>query len=257
MFGIHFGSPKPAAPAAATGATPPIAALPKAPPAQTRLSPWDKEHISATLAQISKGFTSSNNFFGGLAGAATNVAEQTDAWRKAALGTTEVGGPDSSFEIHTDQYGNRTYKPITQVQQYVKDKTDREERAKNAPKPADSENWLGDTAYAVEKLPPEQRPGAWQLMLQQGKALGYDVTQAPPEYSPSFNQVAISRTIGARQGSANAATAAYRAEQGRRADEGLALRTRNTNSVIAKRSAPPSTRRGGGGLPAGFIMDNH
>lgn len=245
----------PAAPAAIVAGDSP--SLPKAPPVAKRLNPFDREHISATLAEISKGFTSSNSFLGGLSGAASNVADQTAAWRKAELGTTETGGPDSAFEIHTDQYGNRTYTPIKAVQDYVTAKDERKDKAKNAPKPGESSTALGDAAYAVSKLSPAAQPGAWRLALSQLHDQGYDVSTAPPEWSPTFASYATNRNVGARAGAQAEATASYRQEQGRRADLRFADTHRSTEQRITAsqhadargdarearlRSAPPSKK---------------
>lgn len=287
MFGIHFGNSQPSgspldpnlakkplgalsppvspqiaaaamqppvAPPAALASTPPLP-TPPASIQRKKLNMFDKEHLSATLAQISRGFTSSNNFFGGLSGAASNVADSAAAYRKAEEGTTEIGGPDNAFEIHTDKDGNRTFKRIEGVADYLTEK----KKAADAPKPADTANFIGDTMYAIEQLPEAQRPGAMQLMIQQGRQLGHDMSGVPAEYSPSFSHSMINRTIGARQGSTNEATRLYRADVNadrdaaressigfRRAADARANAAAGRSAEShrkAMRKAPPSSRR--------------
>lgn len=230
--------------------TPPASVRP------ARINPFDKEHIAKSLWEISKGFAGAHSFGEGLAGAASGVAGSVIKEREAQKGTTEIGGPDNAFEIHTDQYGNRSFKRIAEVGDYL----DEKKRRENAPKPKETAELIGDSLYAVEQLPEEQRPGAYQLLMQQAQASGHDVSWAPPEYSPTFSKAMVARTIGARQGSANEATRQYRSEVNADRDASRGIAERRANASIANsqaanaraaeshtrsmRKAPPSTRRG-------------
>lgn len=251
--------PQPAlqAPAAPQGAlSPPQLPKPPASIQRKKINPWDKQHIALALLDLSKGMASGGTFLEGLGAAGRGMAGRMYDEQKAELGSTEVGGPDNAFEIHTDADGNRTYTPIAAVTDYLDGKKKRE----NAPKPKETAELVGDSLYAVEQLPPEQRPGAYQLLIDQAKAAGHDVSWAPPEYSPTFSKAMIARTIGARQGSANAATAAQRAEMNadRDAAREASIRFREAADARARaaagrsaesharsmRAAPPSKRRG-------------
>ena len=290
MFGIHFPGHRPLSPVlnprelpplGSVGATPPYAGPPAilassqsplapaapagaltslpTPPAEVkrkRLNPFDKEHLSQSLMAISKGFAGGNGFFGGIAAGFQGIGDNLAAERKAMKGSDEIGGPDNAFRIHTDADGTQTFTPIEEVQDYLDGKTKRA----NAPKPADTANYIGDTLYAVEQLPIEQRPDAYRLMRQQAADQGHNLAGVPEEYSPTFSKAMIARTIGARQGSANAATAADRAERNadrdasREASIGFRERSNARADQAAGRSAeshrrsmrkaPPSTRRG-------------
>jgi hypothetical protein len=183
--------------------------------------------------------------------AAANIAN-----RKAELGTSEIGGPDNAFEIRTDADGNRTFKPIEGVKDYLSNK----EKAKNAPKPSETATYIGDMSYSISQLPEAQRPGAYAMMVAQGTAQGHDMSSAPPEYSPTYSQAMINQTIGARQGATNAATAAYRADVNadrdasressigfRRAADARANASAGRSAESHRRSmrkAPPSARKG-------------
>ena len=213
--------------------TAPMLPTPPASVTRKKLSPWDKEHISGTLAEISRGFAGSKDFFGGLSGAASNVADRATAITKAAKGITSVGGPDDSFEITENADGTRSYKPIAEVQSYVSGK----EKAKLAPKPGETATFVGDTMYSINQLPEPQRPGAYRIMKAQAQALGHDVSTLPDDYSGTFADAMINRTVGARQGSANAATSAYRAQVNDDRDAMRGITDRNSRSVIANRGA--------------------
>lgn len=228
--------------------------LPKA-PTKPKINPFDRAHIARYLADIGKGFAGATSFGDGLAKSFGSIADGLIDETTPKKPTVELGGPDNAFEIVTNPDGTREYKPIAAYGDYLS----KREKAKNAPKLSDSQSWIGDTAYAIEQLPEEKRAGAWQLVLQQGHEAGYDLTGVPDEYSPTFNQVAIARTIGARQGATNAATLDWRNRVDADRDATRAIAERRAGATIANgqatqrraeekhqramRSPPPSTRR--------------
>lgn len=137
------------------------------PSARKRYGAFDDQQYRNTMLQMAAGFFGSQNFGDGMANAANAIAQGNERARRENLPT--IGGPDDAFEIYTDpETGERTYRPLEEVQDYVKAKYERL-------KPKDTVDLNARYAMQLEGLPPERRAIIGQYMADN------------PDLFPGFN----------------------------------------------------------------------
>lgn len=160
--------------------------LPAPPPSAKGPSIWDKQHISETLANISAGFLSNQNFAQGVGAAAQSIAGSSRQLREEGRKSTTYGGPGDQFAITTDANGNRTVAKVPEFAQAVED----ERAAKNAPSPKDRTDARSRAVFAVSQLPPEQRQQAYANLIAHPEAYGIDARGLPQAWSDEYGSVA-------------------------------------------------------------------
>lgn len=223
--------------------------LPTPPPSiKKKVTIWDKDHLSETLAGISQAFLSNQNFGEGLGAAAGSLAQGNQTLRKRAEKATTFGGPDNRFEITTDGEGNRT---VREVPEFAK--VAREEReAKAAPKPSELRDVRSRALYGILQLPPEQRPAAYAELRSNPAQYGVDLTGMPSVWNDTYGTIAgnmgmtvpqaRSQDRGDKLGDSRIKRDAAAIEQGAQRVE---LSREAGARAALKGSSPPSTRRGG------------
>lgn len=214
--------------------------------------PFDKENRSRSLLAIGTGLLSSNDFFKGVGQAGQNLEGVRDEYRAKHTPTTQIGGPDNSFEVTYDpQTGQRSYKPIDEFTQYQADKFSRE----HAPKPEDVIKVRGNTMAAIMKLPEGLRQQAYSDYLADSKRLGFDFG-LPAEFNPDVASSMANQALGVngltaneladarlRQSGENAQARLGLARQSAsRADARLGLARAAASRAEIKAKAPPSKR---------------
>lgn len=231
----------------------PMASAPK-----KEASVWDKDNRRRTFLAMAQAFGSNKNFFGGLGDAAGNVGSLMDGLKaKQKKAQPEIGGPDNSFEIHTDpETGIRTYTPIAAFQDYKRDSRE---------KPKDVADLSGRAMYAIADMPEDKRKAAYDHMVQNPAVYGMEADWLPPVYDPQYvatrasmgSNVAQSRTretaeesAASRERIALERLGIYRDRSGaltRQGDARIGLSAAKANAP----KAPPSRRSGGSKSSAG------
>ncbi|WP_129340617.1 hypothetical protein [Sphingomonas desiccabilis] len=186
-----------AAAGAATGAS----RLPAAPPRPAGL--WDHGNRHKTLLAIGAGLLSGGNFGEGMARAGQNVLGLEESLRTSSKAGREFGGPDDAFEIITDPVtGERSVQPVPAFQEYLEAK-----RVKQK----DVADINGRAMFALQQLPEDQRPAAYEQMRQNPEHFGVDPTKMPEAYDPNYAAVTsgmgmtVSQALTRQQAKDNAA----------------------------------------------------
>lgn len=156
--------------------------LPKPPPTK-RATPWDREHISETLAGIGAGFLSSQNFGDGLGAAAQTIAGRTRQLREEERPDISYGGPGNRFEVTTDRRtGQRTVQEVPEFRQAA----ERDAELKARPDFKTIADMRSRALAAVAQMPLEQRPAAYRSLLAHAPAYGVDTTGMPAEWDETY-----------------------------------------------------------------------
>jgi hypothetical protein len=159
------------------------AQLPPAPPAK-RPTIWDKEHISATLADIGAGFFAGQNFGDGLGAAAKTIAGRTRQLSDEQRPDISYGGPGDQFEISTNRRtGERSVREVPEFRAAA----ERTLAAKNAPDPKDRLDLRARALYAIStQVPPEERAAAYRRLIANPEQFGIDATGMPAEWDGTY-----------------------------------------------------------------------
>lgn len=155
--------------------------LPPAPPApKKRPTAFDADNYQQTMLALAAGFFGSQNFGEGLGNAAQAIYGQNERLRKR--GTTELGGPDDSFEIYTDpQTGERTYTPVQSFVDY---------NEKKRVKPKDIADMNGRAMYAISQMEkPEDQAAAFAEIRANPQFYGVDLETLPSTWNPIYGSV--------------------------------------------------------------------
>lgn len=155
--------------------------LPPVPPSARAKAPsiWDKQHISETLANISAGFASGQNFSDGLGAAAQTIAGRNRQLHDEQKRAISYGGPGDQFEISIDAYGNRSIREVPEFRAA----RDRERAQQNAPSAKDSADLRARALYAIStQVPPQERAAAYQRLITNPQTFGIDTTGLPAQW---------------------------------------------------------------------------
>jgi hypothetical protein len=249
-------------------AMPHMRPMPSAPPSAGTVSrkqyrPFAKENRQNALLAIGTGLLSHpESFAAGIGAAGENIGLLRKGYQDLQRKSIAIGGPDDSFEVTTDPLtGQRTYKPITEFQDYKK----AQEAAKRAPKaaalPGANDNVLmrGKTMGAIMRIPEAQRPAAYKALIADSKALGYDMGGLPDEYSPSIAQAFSDQTVSPTDRMKDDRATASRTQAAANADRNFGLAQQRQGLAERKYTSPPSTRKSSKATafkpPAGFVLN--
>lgn len=155
--------------------------LPSLPPSARGKAPsiWDKQHISETLANISAGFASGQNFSDGLGAAAQTIAGRNRQLRDEQKRAVSYGGPGDQFEISTDAHGNRSIREVPEFRAA----NERASAQKHAPSAKDSADLRARALYAIStQVPPQERAAAYQRLVTNPQMFGVDTTGLPAQW---------------------------------------------------------------------------
>lgn len=229
-------------------------APPEAPKAVQGTGLWDPGNRHKTLLAIGTGLLSGRDFFSGVGAAGQNIlglSDRLEVANKKKL--PEIGGPDNSFEIHTDpETGERTYKPIAAFQDYKRDTRE---------KPKDVADMTGRAMYNLSRLPKEEQAAAYADMVANPKDYGLEPDWiARTEYDPNYvamragmgSNVSQSRGADTRDRGTDARISQGERRLGIYGERSEALTRQGDTRVglaVTKANAPkapPSTRKGKG-----------
>lgn len=227
--------------------------------------PFSKENRSDTLLSLGLGLLSRpDSFAAGIGAGAEAIGQRRNAFDQLQRPTpAEIGGPDDSFEIYTDpDTGERTYKPIAAVQDYVTAKS----KAKAAPKASDVVRLRSATASAISALPEAQRAQAYTDFREDSIRLGVDLG-LPETYDPAVVAAYAQQGVTPVARLQDARAAAGRAQSQLNADRSYGLRVNADKRAALRAAAPPSVRKGRSGaggrtravqqpLPSGAVLVN-
>jgi hypothetical protein len=159
----------------------PAPSLPSLPPSARAKGPsiWDKQHISETLANISAGFASGQNFSDGLGAAAQTISGRNRQLRDDQKRAVSYGGPGDQFEISSDAYGNRSIREVPEFRAA----NERAAAQKHAPSAKDSADLRARALYAIStQVPPQERAAAYQRLITNPQTFGIDTTGLPAQW---------------------------------------------------------------------------
>jgi hypothetical protein len=235
----------------------------RSPAKKKKPSLFDDENRSKTLLTLGAALLSGNGQQNGLSAAAGALAQMNDKLTTKKKKLIELGGPDNTFEIHTDpETGEKTYTPIKELQAYKADAKD---------KPADRADRQARAMLGVSKLKTEEaRRAAYQDILDFPGRYGVELDMLPSEYDEGFINFAAELGMNTSQTRTRDAFDNNSANQNRNRDERTGILKTSTEARIRQgdvrlgqgqqRIDKPSSKggkgTGGNGLPAGYRIVN-
>lgn len=233
-----------------SGTVPPVGVLQQSPKAEASQGTglWDPGNRHKTLLAIGSALLSGKDFFSGVGQAGQNIMGLSDSLKAAKKKQApEIGGPDNSFEIHTDpETGKRTYVPIAAFQDYKNGS-----KVKNK----DVMDQEGRVNYGILQLDEKDRPAAYAEIMANPKRYNVDTTDWPATYDPRFSTIAATAGSSVSQNRTRETAdrgQEFREDLGNRNYEVRKGRAENLNAAtnirtglaVSKAKAPPSTRKG-------------